>query len=52
MVMKHGVLHYWRNAGKGLFENRIPRRIFRPRKYAIGEWRRLHNEELHTVYLI
>ena len=29
-----------------VFENRIRRRIFEPN----GEWRRLHNEELHSLY--
>ena len=30
--------------------NRILRRIFWPKRYANGEWRRLHNEELHSLY--
>ena len=30
-----------------VFENRILRRIFGPKN---GEWRRLHNEELHILY--
>ena len=29
-----------------VFENRIPRRIFGPKRDTNGEWRRLHNEEL------
>ena len=33
-----------------VFENRILRRIFRPRRDGNGEWRRLHNEELHSLY--
>ena len=33
-----------------VFENRILRRIFGPKKDANGEGRRLHNEELHSVY--
>ena len=33
-----------------LFENRIPRRIFGPKRDENGEWRRLHNEELHSLY--
>jgi hypothetical protein len=32
------------------FENRILRRIFRPKRDENGEWRRLHNEELHSLY--
>jgi hypothetical protein len=33
-----------------VFENRIPRRIFRPKRDANGEWRGLHYEELHGLY--
>ena len=33
-----------------IFVNRILRRIFRPRKDSNLEWRRLHNEELHSLY--
>ena len=33
-----------------VFENRILRRIFGPKGDENGEWRRLHNEELHTLY--
>ena len=33
-----------------VFENRIPRRIFGPKRDENGEWRRLHNEELHSFY--
>ena len=33
-----------------LFENRILRRIFGPKRDENGEWRRLHNEELHSLY--
>ena len=31
-------------------KNRILRRIFGPKRDANGEWRRLHNEELHSLY--
>ena len=34
-----------------VFENRILRRIFGPKRDEHGEWRRLHNEELHSLYL-
>ena len=34
-----------------VFENRILRRIFVPKRDANGEWRRLHNEELHSLHL-
>ena len=33
-----------------VFENRILRRIFGLRTKENWEWRRLHNEELHTLY--
>jgi hypothetical protein len=31
-------------------ENKILRRIFGPERDKNGEWRRLHNEELHSLY--
>ena len=33
-----------------VFENRILRRIFGPKRDENGEWRRLHNGELHSLY--
>ena len=33
-----------------VFENRILRRIFGPKRDENDEWRRLHNEELHSLY--
>jgi hypothetical protein len=34
-----------------VFENRILRRIFRPKRDEVtGEWSKLHNEELHILY--
>jgi hypothetical protein len=34
-----------------VFENRVLRRIFGPKRdEMIGEWRRLHNEELRDLY--
>jgi hypothetical protein len=34
-----------------VFENRVLRRIFVPnRDEVMGEWRKLHNEELHNLY--
>ena len=32
-----------------LFENRILRRVFGPKRDENGEWRRFHNEELHGL---
>jgi hypothetical protein len=34
-----------------MFENRVLRRIFgQKRDEVTGEWRKLHNEELHILY--
>jgi hypothetical protein len=34
-----------------VFENRVLRRIFGPKRdYVMGEWSKLHNEELHNLY--
>jgi hypothetical protein len=34
-----------------VFENRVLRRIFGPRRDEVtGKWRKLHNEELHNLY--
>ena len=34
-----------------VFSNRVLRRIFGPKRDGVtGEWRKLHNEELHTLY--
>jgi hypothetical protein len=34
-----------------VFENRVLRRIFGPnRDDMTGDWRKLHNEELHNLY--
>jgi hypothetical protein len=34
-----------------VFENRVLRRIFGPKRVEVtGEWRKLHNEELHNLY--
>jgi hypothetical protein len=35
----------------GVFENRVLRRIFGPKRDEVtGDWRKLHNEELHDLY--
>jgi hypothetical protein len=37
--------------GLRVFENRVLRRIFGPERDDVtGEWRKLHNEELHILY--
>jgi hypothetical protein len=34
-----------------VFQNRVLRRIFGPKREEVaGNWRRLHNEELHNLY--
>jgi hypothetical protein len=34
-----------------VFGNRVLRRIFESKRDGVtGEWRRLHNEELHDIY--
>ena len=35
----------------GVFENRVLRKVFGPKKDEVtGEWRKLHNEELNDLY--
>jgi hypothetical protein len=34
-----------------MFENRVLRRIFGPKRNDVtGDWRKLHNDELHNLY--
>jgi hypothetical protein len=33
-----------------VFENRVLRRIFGPEREEDGSWRKLHNDELHSLY--
>jgi hypothetical protein len=34
-----------------MLENRVLRRIFGPKRDEVtGDWRKLHNEELHNLY--
>jgi hypothetical protein len=33
-----------------VFANKILRRMFGLKRYKVTEWRKLHNEELHTTY--
>jgi hypothetical protein len=41
-------LTFRKECGVKLFENRVLRRIFGPKRYEVtGEWRKLHNEELN-----
>jgi hypothetical protein len=33
-----------------VFENRVLRKIFGPKREEDGSWRKLHNDELHILY--
>jgi hypothetical protein len=33
-----------------VFENRVLRRIFGPKREEDGSWRKLHNDNLHSLY--
>jgi uncharacterized membrane protein len=33
-----------------VFENRVLRKIFGPKREEDGSWRKLHNDELHSPY--
>jgi hypothetical protein len=35
-----------------VFENRVLRRIFGPKREEDGSWRKLHNDELYTYILL
>jgi len=44
-------LTLWEERRLRVFENKVLRRIFGPRRDEVtGEWRRLHNEELNDLY--
>ena len=46
-----GALRYSVLIPPTLFENRVLRRIFGPKRDEVtGEWRKLHNEELNNLY--
>ena len=53
MVLKHGFetwsLTIREECRLRVFENRILRRIFGPKRDENGDWRRLHNEEPHSL---
>ena len=40
----------WSLTFREVFENRILRRIFGSKRDENGEWRGLHNQELHNLY--
>jgi hypothetical protein len=42
---------YYNRAKLRVFENRVLRRIFGPKRDEMtGDWRKLHNEELNNLY--
>jgi len=44
-------LTLWKERRLKVLEKRVLRRIFRVKRYdVIGEWRKLHNEELNDLY--
>ena len=48
VIAKQGCYYYYRLS---VFENRVLRGIFGPKRYGVtGEWRKLHNEELNDLY--
>jgi hypothetical protein len=43
----------WEEHRLKVFENRVLRRIFGPKRDEVtGEWRKLHNEEFHDLYCL
>jgi hypothetical protein len=51
MGVKHGLFHTKEKHRLRVYGNKILRRISGPkREDVIGDWRRLHNEELHNLY--
>ena len=47
---EHFTSKYFYRRDNNIFENRILRRIFGPKRDENGKWKRLHNEELHSLY--
>jgi hypothetical protein len=46
-----GVSHIKGKIYTQVFGNRVPRKIYGPeREETTGDWRRLHNKELHDLY--
>jgi hypothetical protein len=44
-ILKRGEEHRLR-----VFENRVLKKIFGPKREEDGSWRKLHNDELHDLY--
>jgi hypothetical protein len=43
-------LTLWEEHGLRVFENRVLRKIFGPKREEDGSWRKLRNDELHSLY--
>jgi hypothetical protein len=43
-------LSLWGRNRLRIFENRVLRRIFGPKREEDGSWRKLHDDELHNLY--
>jgi hypothetical protein len=47
----HIIKHFWGEEHRlRVFENRVLKRIFGPQREEDGSWRKLHNDELHSLY--
>jgi hypothetical protein len=44
------VSHFGEEHGLRVFENRVLRKIIVPKRKEDGSWRKLHNDELHSLY--
>jgi hypothetical protein len=44
------VSHFGEEHRLRVFENRVLRKIFGPKREEDGSWRKLHNDELHSLY--
>jgi hypothetical protein len=44
------VSHFGQEHRLKVFENRVLRKIFGPKREEDGSWRKLHNDELHSLY--
>jgi hypothetical protein len=44
------VSHFEGGTQTEVFENRVLRKIFGPKREVNGSWRKLHNDELHSLY--